>query len=280
VASPPACVSEFLDLGGEVPPQQGFAPRLMTVALATKLRRKPLKEEIYDVLHARILGGEYAAGTWLRQEEIASQLGVSMTPVREALDLLVSSGLAERVPYRGVRIRNPSGSDILDSYSVRLLLECSAADAAADIVTYEEIERFREILERARKLIEVKDLPEERLLSRRLHTGIVAASGNRLLYSTYLMVLNRFPDWMLYQHLYRKPELVAASMRTELQEHGLIVEALADHDRGLAVRRTAEHMMSRGNELVNFLNVPKESLRDREAQVLRIFEGTFSNLTN
>ena len=72
------------------------------------LRRKPLKDEVFDVLHQDILSGKYAAGAWLRQEEIARRLGVSMTPVREALDLLVAAGLAERVAYRGVRILQPS----------------------------------------------------------------------------------------------------------------------------------------------------------------------------
>ncbi|MGZ6316095.1 MAG: GntR family transcriptional regulator, partial [Anaerolineales bacterium] len=83
------------------------------------VHRKPLKEEVFDVLHGRIIAGQYSAGEWLRQEEISSLLGVSMTPVREALDLLVSAGLAERVPYRGVRILEPSPKEILNSYGLR-----------------------------------------------------------------------------------------------------------------------------------------------------------------
>jgi DNA-binding GntR family transcriptional regulator len=71
------------------------------------LQRRSLKEEIFDVLHDKIIAGKVGPGEWLRQEDIASQLGVSMTPVREALDLLVSVGLAERVPYRGVRVPQP-----------------------------------------------------------------------------------------------------------------------------------------------------------------------------
>ena len=67
------------------------------------IQKRPLKEDIFDVLHEKIISGLYKPGDWLRQDDIATQLGVSMTPVREALDLLVSSGLAERVPYRGVR---------------------------------------------------------------------------------------------------------------------------------------------------------------------------------
>lgn len=60
-----------------------------------ELTHKPLKDEIYDALHRQIIAGKYEPGDWLRQEDIASQMGVSMTPVREALDLLVSKGLAE-----------------------------------------------------------------------------------------------------------------------------------------------------------------------------------------
>ncbi len=51
-------------------------------------RRKPLKNEVFDVLHQDILSGKYTAGAWMRQGEVARRLGVSMTPVREALDLL------------------------------------------------------------------------------------------------------------------------------------------------------------------------------------------------
>jgi DNA-binding GntR family transcriptional regulator len=85
-------------------------------------QRKPLKEEIFEILHKRVIAGEYPSGEWLRQEDIASQLGVSQTPVREALDLLVSAGTAERVPYRGVRVLQLTANEIIDSYSLRLLL--------------------------------------------------------------------------------------------------------------------------------------------------------------
>ena len=56
------------------------------------IQKRPLKEDIFDVLHEKIISGAYKPGDWLRQEDIATQLGVSMTPVREALDLLVSGG--------------------------------------------------------------------------------------------------------------------------------------------------------------------------------------------
>ena len=68
------------------------------MTLAETLPRRSMRDDIFDILHKRIIAGEVRPGEWLRQDDIASQLGVSMTPVREALDLLVASGLAEREP--------------------------------------------------------------------------------------------------------------------------------------------------------------------------------------
>lgn len=237
------------------------------------LRRQPLKAEVFDVLHKRILAGEYAPGQWLRQEEISSQLGVSMTPVREALDLLVSSGLAERVPYRGVRILKPSGPEILDSYELRLLLECAATYAAALSISAQQLAGLHKLLDQGEWLVKLEHLPQERALSRDLHSAIVAAAGNPLLHKIYLTVLNTFPDWMLYEHLFRHPELLEESMHSEHQEHRLIVEALGAHDPQMAVQRTLEHVINRGRELETCLRIPAESVRAREAQVLPLLAG-------
>jgi DNA-binding GntR family transcriptional regulator len=232
------------------------------------LRRKPLKEEVFDVLHERILAGQYAAGQWLRQEEISSKLGVSMTPVREALDLLVSSGLAERVPYRGVRVLKPAAPEILNAYEMRLLLESSATYAAAVHITPEYLERLCGLLEESKPLVRLEDLPRERALSRDLHSTIVAASGNALLHRIYLTVLNTFPDWMLYEHLFRHPELLGESMRCEYAEHRLVIEALSARQPELAARRAMEHVTNRGGELVKFLGIPAEQVQAAEAAVL------------
>src|SRR5215510_14406952 len=103
------------------------------------IQKRPLKEDIFDVLHEKIISGVYKPGDWLRQDDIATQLGVSMTPVREALDLLVSAGLAERVPYRGVRVREMSTRDVVEAYGMRLVLEAIIAQEAAKNITREQV---------------------------------------------------------------------------------------------------------------------------------------------
>lgn len=232
----------------------------------TPLRRKPLKDEVFDVLHQDILSGRYTAGAWLRQDEIARRLGVSMTPVREALDLLVSAGLAERVAYRGVRTLRPSGPEILDAYEMRLILEGVAAHAAAATISVDTLTCLGELLAEGDRLAALDDLPRERQISRALHMAIVEASGNGLLTRIYTEVLRAFPDWMLYEHLYRQPELLEASIRTEQQEHRRIVEALAAGDAVAAVSRTLDHIVHRGRELETYLGIPRQALQLRETQ--------------
>ncbi len=234
----------------------------------TTVHRRSLKEEVFDVLHGRIIAGQYAAGEWLRQEEISSQLGVSMTPVREALDLLVSAGLAERVPYRGVRVLEPSTREILDSYAMRLLLESAAVFAAATTATSAEVARLRGILAESRSLVRLAEMSRQRVLSRQLHSAIVAASGNAQLHRMYITVLNTFPDWMLYEYLFRHPELLDESMNNESREHGAIVEAVACHDPHLAVQRTLEHLLNRGRELESYLGISRDLVQATEDQVL------------
>ncbi len=234
----------------------------------TLVHRKPLKEEVFEVLHGRIIAGQYSAGQWLRQEDISLQLGVSMTPVREALDLLVSAGLAERVPYRGVRVLEPSNKEIVYSYGMRLLLESAAVYAAALNISAGQIGQLRALLDESRTLVRLKDMSRQRVLSRQLHGAIVAASANPQLHRIYSTVLNTFPDWMLYEYLFRHPELLDESINTEHAEHSAIVEALAAHDPALAVQRTLEHLLNRGKELEMYLGIPRDLVRATEDQIL------------
>jgi DNA-binding GntR family transcriptional regulator len=243
----------------------------MIVQETNPILRKPMKDEVFDVLHGRIIAGQYAPGEWLRQDDISSQLGISMTPVREALDLLVSAGLAERIPYRGVRILKPTMQEIVDSYAMRLLLECSAVYSAAFNISAEQITILEKILDQSKLLVDIKDMSRARVMSRELHGTIVFASGNILLHKMYLNVLNTFPDWMLYEYIFRHPELLDKSICNEYQEHRGIVDALIDHQPELAVGRTIEHITNRGRELESYLDIPGDLVRTKEAGILPLF---------
>ncbi|HET9589059.1 MAG TPA: GntR family transcriptional regulator [Anaerolineales bacterium] len=240
------------------------------------IQKRPLKEDIFGVLHEKIISGAYKPGNWLRQEDIATQLGVSMTPVREALDLLVSAGLAERVPYRGVRVREMSTKDVVEAYGLRLVLEAVIAQEAARNITAEQVLELEGMLEEMKKHETLNEMSNARRLSREFHSAIAKTSKNDLLIKLYEIVANAFPDWLLYEAVFRKPELLADSMAHTDSEHLAIVEALKKGDGVEAVQKSLEHVMESGKWLERYLDppVPAELLRGKEEQVVFLTKKT------
>lgn len=236
------------------------------------LQRKSLKEEIFDVLHEKIIAGKVLPGEWLRQEDIATQLGVSMTPVREALDLLVSVGLAERVPYRGVRVPQPSADEIAESYAVRLLLEAAGARAAALKHEQTQVDELKRILSQMKGLLSLNDMSTLRKLSRQFHQSVVAIGQNNTLDRLYGMVMNSFPDWMLYEYLFRHTNLLESSLSNEYREHMALVEAIEAGNADLAEQQAIAHIRQLGEELVEYLGISYEALESKA----RLLSAAFS----
>lgn len=231
------------------------------------LRKKSLREEVFELLHRRIIAGKYPPGEWLRQEDLSSQLGVSQTPVREALDLLVSAGLAERVPYRGVRVPELGANEIIDAYVLRLVLESAAARLAAVNILSEDLAEIRHILEQMHDKTTLDDMSALRRLNKQFHLALVAAGGNPMLAKVYEMTANKFPDWRLYEYMFRHPELLAASLQREYEEHCTLVDALEGRDPDAAAAGAVAHIRSLRDELVEFLGVPFDRMCNREAQI-------------
>ena len=95
------------------------------------LRPRLVRDEVYGYLRDQIVSGDLEAGVWLREQEIANALGVSRTPVREAVNRLAQERLVEVIPNRGVRVGALSIEEGLDIYRVRLMLEVPAVRLAA-----------------------------------------------------------------------------------------------------------------------------------------------------
>jgi len=238
------------------------------------IQKRPLKEDIFNVLHDKIVSGKYKPGQWLRQDDIATQLGVSMTPVREAFDLLVSTGLAERVAYRGVRVREISTKDIVEAYGLRLYLEVMIAEEAARKITPEQVAGLERTIVEMKKHDNLKDVAIQRKLSREFHSAIADVTKNDLLIKLYGIVSNAFPDWLLYEALFRYPEILQDSMASMHTEHITIVEALKKRDGLRAAQKSVEHVMESGQWLVDYLNIPVELLQEKEGQVLALLKKT------
>lgn len=230
-------------------------------------QKRPLKEDIFEALLEKIISGKYNPGDWLRQEDIASQLGVSMTPVREALDLLAAAGVAERVPYRGVRVPQPSPEEIAESYAMRLLLEKAVNRAAALNREQAHVEALKRIVGQSKKLIRLDDMSASRKLSGDFHSTVAEATRNSTLIRVYKVAANSFPDWMLYQAMYEHPDELEASVKEEYQEHLAIAEAIESRNPELAEQRAKEHIIDIGRQIVTYLGVPQELLDQKINQL-------------
>ena len=245
--------------------------------LPETLPHRSLRDEVFDILHKRIIAGEVRPGEWLRQEDIASQLGVSMTPVREALDLLVASGLAEREPYRGVRVVELTHDEMLDAYGLRILLEPAAARLASQTATPREawtersrsLEELKRLLVGTFELVRLEDMSRLRECSRQFHAQVVTMSGSPLLARLYGIAAAKFPDWMLYEAMFRHPEALAESLRAEQVQHRAILDAIAARDPEAAARASLDHILSLGNDLETYLGIPRELIQQKEKQFLR-----------
>ena len=137
-------------------------------------------------MRALILAGEYAPEERLIEEQLAERLGVSRTPVRQALTLLEAEGLVELAPNRGATVRSFTVADVWDIYDLRAVLEGHAARRAAGRIQGDEVGRLRELAAQMEGLAGRFEDHEEEIralvaLNQEFHGTIVEASRNRRL---------------------------------------------------------------------------------------------------
>jgi DNA-binding GntR family transcriptional regulator len=130
-------------------------------------------------LRDAILEGRLAPGTRLKLEELASDLGVSHMPVRQALEHLVVEGLATRTPHRGVVVNALTTEDVVSAYRTVGVLERQVAHEAVGRLTPETLRELHRLLEEERALTKAGDYEALLRTNRAFHARIFAACGNR-----------------------------------------------------------------------------------------------------
>lgn len=197
-------------------------------------------EVAYEVIQGAIATGEYAPGSWLREEDIADRAGVSRTPVREALRRLGIEGLVEIVPNRGALVLGWTTRDLddihdlramLEGYAVRRVAEGGHADLPALAALCTEMERLLEIDGES-------TFPRIGELSSEFHTALYVASANRQL----LAVMPALIEIPLAREGYhqRTREMIERSMT----QHRDILDAIAARDGDWAESVMRAHIRS------------------------------------
>jgi DNA-binding GntR family transcriptional regulator len=189
----------------------------------------------YERIRGYVLGGELPPGARLGQVELAERLGISRTPVREALRRLAGEGLADFHSNRGFRVADLGLDAVLHRLEVRAILEPGIAALAAGRRTGWDLDLMKEAIvdeEEARDGIEAHDA------SRRFHIALARASGNkelvRVIESLWLVEVGRRllfrrsaePDWQ----------------RTDASEHREVLEAVRNGSAADAERLMARHV--------------------------------------
>ncbi|MEO9176008.1 MAG: GntR family transcriptional regulator [Gaiellales bacterium] len=187
-------------------------------------------------LRERILSGELESGSPLRLEELARSLGMSISPIREAVRKLETLGLAVHVAHRGSRVKELDVNDLRDTYEARLALETVAVERAASRITETEIERARTELERYTVCFERGDRAAARAAHDAFHFTLYSASG-----SEWLVRLIR-PAWENSERYRSLAAPTAELIRVRQPEHERILAALAAGDGAAAASELRHHL--------------------------------------
>jgi DNA-binding GntR family transcriptional regulator len=146
-----------------------------------KLERLPLKDQAEEALRAMIQSYRFAPGKWINIERLAKDLGVSRTPVWQALKVLESEGLVTHVPNQGIRMASMTLEMAHDLYLVRGLLEGLASKLAAEKMDRKTIRRLEAILEKQKKIVRKKNVLNYSNSDFEFHGIIYDSCGNWLL---------------------------------------------------------------------------------------------------
>jgi DNA-binding GntR family transcriptional regulator len=136
-------------------------------------------EEAHDRLLQMIVDGELVPGSRLLQMRLAEELGVSRTPIREALLQLEREGLVYTLPGRGMFVKSATHTEVLEFYEMRGLVEPHAARRAAERASADDIARVQAVQQRLEQ--PNSDMSEALRLNAGLHQALVAPCGNRML---------------------------------------------------------------------------------------------------
>jgi len=198
----------------------------------------PLTERVYRQLESDILGGRYAPGTSLVELSLSSELGVSRTPVREALKMLEQHGLVSMQPHRGTVVLGVRGEDLRDIYEIRMRTEGLAARRTAERIGDGELRELTTIVELQEFYLSKNGTENLQELDSRFHERIFEYCGSR-------MLCHMLTELHHTIQRYRALSLsVDGRGARAIAEHRGILEAIAAHDGEETERRTEAHIRS------------------------------------
>lgn len=197
---------------------------------------KPLRELVCENLRDAINKGVLSPGERLMEIQIAEEMGVSRTPVREAIRKLELEGFVVMIPRRGTYVANISIKDINEVYEIRTALDILAGGLAAERINDEEIEEMRQLLVLTEKYIEEKNLNEIIEIDSKFHDVLYTASRNERLVN----IINNLREQIT--SIRGQSMNYPGRLADTLNEHREIVESIATRDIDRAQEAVRVHL--------------------------------------
>lgn len=212
---------------------------------------RPLGEMVYESLRDAIANQVLKPGERLMEMDLADEMGVSRTPVREAIRKLELEGYVVMIPRKGAYVAGLSVKDINEVFEIRGALESLAAGLAAQRATDKEIEEMERNLALEANHFETSDLLKTIEVDTKFHEMIFSASKNNRL----LAMVKELREQV--QRFRTTTLAVPGRMKFALEEHREIVEAIADRDVEAAQKLAREHIESAEAALLEVISYQK-----------------------
>lgn len=228
------------------------APQARKVALT----RQPLNEQVAERLRTMIVNGELEVGKKIPFTEIAERLGVSLTPLREAIKVLAEEQLVELTPNRGARVLPVSVGETVALFEVIAELESLGARLAAERMTAAELAELEDMHAEMRDDYRTGNLEAYFEMNSRIHSAIVANSHNPVLLHTHQKMNVRVA----------RVRFIAVHQNTRwaqaMQEHEAVMQAFRDHDGEKAAGIWRLHLQESGRVTIGILQAKKQEEQD------------------
>ena len=191
---------------------------------------------VYDALVDGIIKGEVAPGAQLNVDNIALQLKVSPTPIRDALNRLVEDGLVNKVPYQGWFVCRLEEPEIRDLYEMRASLECFGIGLACARITPEELDRLQALQETGDAELARGDMEAYRLYNKEFHLCIMRAAKNSQLPAVFGQI-------SLKTQVLSTKTIQSGRASRAVQEHRSLLRHIANRDASAAQALMQEHIL-------------------------------------
>lgn len=218
----------------------------------------PLRDVVFQTLRQAILRGELEPGERLMEIHLAERLGVSRTPIREAIRKLELEGLVMMIPRRGAVVASITEKDLKDVLEVRRTLELMAGEVACDRITKELLEKLRQAAEEFSDALSLEDVTKQAAADVKFHEIIYAATGNQKL----ITILNNLRDQM---YRYRLEYLKDKDSHRQLQrEHENIYQGIKRGDKEAVASSMCQHIDNQQDAILRELREQEEKNKKRE----------------